>query len=105
MIINLQKLAFHPASGDTARITILMPLGGENRRNAAPMRKAERGANLAKVATAVNAERVALASNAANSKAARSTRSKNTAMHITESSRRETPPSSAAKKSALQEPT
>ena len=94
-----------PASGDTARITILMPLGGENRRNAAPVRKAERGANVAKVATAVNAERVTLASNAANSKAAKSTRSKNTAMHTTESSRRKAQPNSAAKKSALQKPT
>ena len=77
-----------PASGDTARITILIPHGGESRRNVAPMRKAGKGANLAKVATAANAERVTLASNAANSKAAKSTRSKNTAMHTTESSRR-----------------
>ena len=91
-----------PASSDTARITILMPHGGESRRNVAPMRKAEKGANLAKVATAANAERVTLASNAANSKAAKSTRSKNTAMHTTENSRRKAQPNSAVKKSVLQ---
>ena len=89
------------ASGRTVRITILL-LPGREKRIDAPKTKATKAARLVKVAIAAKAGKGALANSGVNSKAARSTRNKPTAMHITGNSKSRIQPNSVAKKSALQ---
>ena len=89
------------ASDRTVRITILL-LPGREKRIGVPKTKAAKATRLVKVAIAAKAEKGALANSAANSKAARSTSNRTTAIHITGKSKSTIQPNSVAKKSELQ---